>query len=98
MTFLLSRYNLFSTLSRDVLIRFLSVIDFPTFFPFLLAMIDNPFRVIFRLCRDGVKKPASKTTECSILERSIGAAMKDFKVGVTVVQVTERVQPPIALL
>ena len=86
MTFLLSRYNLFSTLSRDV------------FDTFLLAMIDNPFRVIFRLCRDGIKKPASKTTECSILERSIGAAMKDFKVGVTVVQVTERVQRPIALL
>ena len=97
MTFLLSRYNLFSTPSRDVLIRFLPVIDF-NFFPFLLAMIYNPFRAIFRLCRDGVKKPASKTTECSILERSIGAAMKDFKVGGTVVHVTERVQRPIALL
>jgi len=68
----------------------------PNFFPFLLAMIDNPFLVIFRLCRDGVKKPASKTSQCSILERSIGAAMKDFKVGV--VHVTKVVQRPIALL
>lgn len=38
-----------------------------------------------KLCRDGVKKPPSKTTECSILERSIGAAMKDFKIGIGVI-------------
>ena len=59
-------------------------------------MIDDPFCVIFRLCRDGVQKPASSISKCSILERSIGAAMKEFKVGI--VHVTKRAPGPIALL
>ncbi|KAJ7370828.1 hypothetical protein OS493_029371 [Desmophyllum pertusum] len=33
-----------------------------------------------RLCRDGVPLPPPKTSECSILEQSVGSAMKDFKV------------------
>ena len=72
------------------------VIDFPTFFPFLLAMIDDPFCVIFRLCGVGVQKPASSVSNCRTLERSIGAAMKEFKVGI--VHVTKRAPGPIPVL
>ncbi|XP_068712559.1 endosome/lysosome-associated apoptosis and autophagy regulator family member 2-like isoform X1 [Montipora foliosa] len=38
-----------------------------------------------KLCRDGVKKPDPMVTECSILEQSIGAAMKNFKIGIAVI-------------
>ncbi|KAJ7388186.1 hypothetical protein OS493_039344 [Desmophyllum pertusum] len=38
-----------------------------------------------RLCRDGVPLPPPKTSECSILEQSVGSAMKDFKIGIAVV-------------
>lgn len=35
----------------------------------------------FRLCRDGVALPPEEKSHCSILEQSVGSAMKDFKVG-----------------
>lgn len=38
-----------------------------------------------KLCRDGVKKPDPVTSECSLMEQSVGSAMKDFKIGIAVI-------------
>ncbi|EDO48834.1 predicted protein [Nematostella vectensis] len=37
-----------------------------------------------RICTDGVDLPEEKVEECSILDQTVGSAMKDFKIGIGV--------------
>ncbi|XP_028517475.1 UPF0577 protein KIAA1324-like [Exaiptasia diaphana] len=37
-----------------------------------------------KTCRDGVSLPAEIVEECSILDQTVGSAMKDFKIGIGV--------------